>query len=142
GGGVVGPRSQWLYHTWHPGQSGAQNYLGPHDGRDMSATALRARRTGRVLPLRENPAIRALREAEQRPALWCDPLELAAAPNAAAAWSTDRLCLRSGPVLRMHTALLRHPLAALALGRGTLANALDYARLVLRVANGAPAEGR
>ena len=134
-------RSQWLYHTWHPGQAGAQNYLGPHDGRDMSATALRARRTGRVLPLRENPAIRALREAEIRPALWSELLDLAAAPNAAEAWSSDRLCLRSGPVLRMPQALLRHPIAALALGRGALADGLEYARLVMRVENGAPDDG-
>jgi hypothetical protein len=134
-------RSQWLYHTWHPGQSGAQNYLGPHDGRDMSATALRARRTGRVLPLRENPAIRALREAQLRPALWSELLELAAAPNVADAWSRERLCLRSGPVLRMPRALMRHPIAALALGRGALADGLEYARLVMRVENGAPDDG-
>lgn len=52
---------EWLYHTWHPGQAGDKNIAGPHDGRHMSQTALSARRTGRIFPLVENPAIRALR---------------------------------------------------------------------------------
>jgi len=55
--------SEFLYHTWHPGQAGDGNYLGPHDGRHMSTTALEARTSGRVLPLLENPAIAALRSA-------------------------------------------------------------------------------
>ena len=54
-------RDEWLYHTWHPGQAGDRNYAGPHDGRHMSQTALSARRTGRILSLVENPAIRELR---------------------------------------------------------------------------------
>jgi len=62
----TGKREVWLddeftYHTWHPGQAGEDNWMGPHDGRHMSTTALRALATGRVLPLEENPAIRALR---------------------------------------------------------------------------------
>ncbi|EFK08320.1 conserved hypothetical protein [delta proteobacterium NaphS2] len=52
---------EWLYHLWHPGQSGDNNYAGPHDGLHMSQTALSARRTGRVLPLVENPAINEVR---------------------------------------------------------------------------------
>ena len=52
---------EFLYHVWHPGQAGDNNYLGPHDGKHMSTTALEARRTGRLLPLVENPAIRLLR---------------------------------------------------------------------------------
>lgn len=52
---------EWLYHTWHPGQAGDRNIAGPHDGRHMSQTALSARRTGRIFPLVENPAIKALR---------------------------------------------------------------------------------
>lgn len=61
-----GRREIWLedeftYHTWHPGQAGDGNYLGPHDGRHMSTTALRALLSGRVLPLVENNAIRQLR---------------------------------------------------------------------------------
>src|SRR5260370_9267689 len=40
-------RSEWeteeyLYHTWHPGSDGVDNYLGPHDGRNMSTTAFRS----------------------------------------------------------------------------------------------------
>ncbi|MBI1205974.1 MAG: hypothetical protein GC191_01660 [Azospirillum sp.] len=57
---------EFLYHTWHPGQAGADNYMGPHDGRHMSTTALEALSSGRVAPLLENPAIRALREGKSR----------------------------------------------------------------------------
>lgn len=53
--------SEFLYHTWHPGQAGEDNYLGPHDGRHMSTTALEALTTGRIMPLLENEAIRLLR---------------------------------------------------------------------------------
>jgi hypothetical protein len=52
---------EFLYHTWHPGQAGADNYLGPHDGRHMSTTALQALVCGRILPLVENRAVRMLR---------------------------------------------------------------------------------
>lgn len=52
---------EFLYHVWHPGQAGDNNYLGPHDGKHMSTTALEARRTGRTLPLVENPAIKIMR---------------------------------------------------------------------------------
>lgn len=52
---------EFSYHTWHPGQAGDDNYLGPHDGRHMSTTALEALLTGRTLPLVENPVIRARR---------------------------------------------------------------------------------
>jgi hypothetical protein len=53
--------TEYLYHTWHPGQAGENNYLGPHDGRQVSLTALEARQTGRVLPLVESSAIARLR---------------------------------------------------------------------------------
>lgn len=55
---------EFLYHTWHPGTLGVDNYLGPHDGRQMSSTALDALATGRLQPLVENRAIRALRLGE------------------------------------------------------------------------------
>jgi tetratricopeptide (TPR) repeat protein len=55
--------TEFLYHTWHPGTDGDENYLGPHDGRNVSTTALAARRQGRVLPLVENPAVSRLRTA-------------------------------------------------------------------------------
>jgi hypothetical protein len=54
--------TEFLYHTWHPGQAGVDNYLGPHDGRHMSTTALEALLTRRVTPYVENQAIRMLRE--------------------------------------------------------------------------------
>src|SRR4030043_18698 len=53
-------QEEFIYHTWHPGTDGMGNYLGPHDGRNVSTTALKARITGRVMPLVENPAIRML----------------------------------------------------------------------------------
>lgn len=53
---------EWIYHTWHPRQSGRWNYLGPHDGRHMSTTALKIMDSGRTMPLVENRAIRELRE--------------------------------------------------------------------------------
>ncbi len=57
-------QSEFLYHAWHPGQAGGGNYIGPHDGINISSTALDVRKTGRVMPLRENPAIRQLREGK------------------------------------------------------------------------------
>ena len=53
--------AEFLYHTWHPGQAGVGNHLGPHDGRHMSTTALAVLVNGRVQPLVENNAIAALR---------------------------------------------------------------------------------
>ncbi len=55
---------EFMYHTWHPGAYGVDNYLGPHDGRHMSSTAVEALSSGRVAPLAENRAIRALRQRE------------------------------------------------------------------------------
>lgn len=60
--------TEFLYHTWHPGQGGKGNYLGPHDGRHTSTTALEALVTGRIFPYRENGAIKILRERGQ--AMW------------------------------------------------------------------------
>jgi hypothetical protein len=58
----LGRRLKWeteeyLYHTWHPGADGMDNYLGPHDGMNMSTTALQALNSGRVYPLVKNRAI-------------------------------------------------------------------------------------
>jgi Glycosyl transferase family 2 len=53
--------TEYLYHTWHPGQAGVDNYQGPHDGRQMSSTALEALITGRVYPLIENETMRLIR---------------------------------------------------------------------------------
>jgi hypothetical protein len=58
----VWDETEYLYHTWHPGQAGVDNYQGPHDGRQLSSTALTALMTGRVFPLVENEVIRLFRE--------------------------------------------------------------------------------
>lgn len=56
--------TEFLYHTWHPGQAGQDNYLGPHDGRHMALASLEALQTGRVEPLVANRAIARLRRGE------------------------------------------------------------------------------
>jgi hypothetical protein len=54
---------EYLYHTWHPGESGINiDYHGPSDGRGMSLRALATRASGATQPGLENRAIRALRE--------------------------------------------------------------------------------
>ena len=53
--------SHFLYHVWHPNQGGDNNYCGPNDGKGMSTTAMQIPKTGRVMPLSENPEIRKLR---------------------------------------------------------------------------------
>jgi len=60
--------TEFMYHTWHPGQAGVDNYLGPHDGRHVSSTSLAALSSQRVRPLLENPAILRLRERPDTPA--------------------------------------------------------------------------
>jgi hypothetical protein len=54
--------TEFLYHTWHPGQAGGANLLGPHDGAHVSTRALKTREAGRVFPWRENRAIQRLRQ--------------------------------------------------------------------------------
>lgn len=63
---LTGKRELWshfelLYHTPHPGNSGIDNYSGPHDGRGVSSTAMKILETKRLFPLEENPGIKALR---------------------------------------------------------------------------------
>lgn len=81
--------SEFMYHTWHPGQAGVDNYLGPHDGQHMSTTSLAALASGRVMPLLENLAIRALREnrATSADALFGRIVR----PEGPAEWRRDRL---------------------------------------------------
>jgi hypothetical protein len=54
--------NEFMLHTWHPGQAGADNYMGPHDGKHMSTTAMEALESGRIMPFRENAVIKTLRE--------------------------------------------------------------------------------
>ena len=60
----VWDETEYLYHTWHPGQAGVDNYQGPHDGRQMSSTALESMITGRVYPLVENQTMRLIRNGD------------------------------------------------------------------------------
>jgi hypothetical protein len=60
----VWDETEYLYHTWHPGQAGVDNYQGPHDGRQMSSSALEALITGRVYPLVENETMHLIRNGE------------------------------------------------------------------------------
>lgn len=62
-------QSEFLYHTWHPGQAGENNYLGPHDGRHVSSTSLEMLAAGQVYPHLKNLAISALQENQNRPEL-------------------------------------------------------------------------
>ena len=54
-------QTEFMYHTWHPGQAGTNNYLGRHDGRHVSTAALDALINGRIPPVVENGTIRELR---------------------------------------------------------------------------------
>ena len=58
-------QSEFMYHTWHPGQAGVNNYVGPHDGRHVSATAIEALISGRITPLLENETIGALKVTDE-----------------------------------------------------------------------------
>ncbi|HEY7744297.1 MAG TPA: glycosyltransferase [Burkholderiales bacterium] len=81
--------SEFMYHTWHPGQAGLDNYLGPHDGHHLSTTALAALASRRVAPLLESPAIRALREGAAVPAERL--LDRLIRPEGPAEWLRDKL---------------------------------------------------
>ena len=84
--------SEFLYHTWHPVTDGVRNYIGPSDKRGMSTTALRTRRTGRIFPLVENPAIRVLRKAKD-PVSYVDVQELVIPELDISHWRTARPAL-------------------------------------------------
>lgn len=58
-------QTEFIYHTWHSGQAGDKNYVGPHDGRLISTTAIGALGSGRISPLVENEAIKILRKGEK-----------------------------------------------------------------------------
>ena len=81
--------TEFLYHTWHPGQAGTGNYLGPHDGRHMSTTALEALRTGRTAPLVANAAVAALQRTPTASLTTLTPLLIA--PNHLRDWVVERV---------------------------------------------------
>jgi len=83
---------EYLYHTWHPGSDGLDNYLGPHDGMNMSTTAFQALCSGRIYPLVENRAIRAIRTNGRRQMDWTrEMLDLLIDPDYRQAFSRARL---------------------------------------------------
>ncbi len=123
---------EWLYHTWHPGASGDQQYVGPHDGRHMSTTALRTRDTGRIQPLVENPGIRALREAGSRSFIYAAPLSLANASGMRRAWSSEGMERYSTAKRRPTHFALRHPLLMGRLATQVARDVSTYGRLVAR----------
>lgn len=90
---------EFLYHTWHPGSDGVENYLGPHDGRNMSTTALQALCAGRIAPLVENEAIRRLR-TEQGTDLDREILPALVDPGYADAFKRSRLSTSVGAVVQ------------------------------------------
>jgi hypothetical protein len=50
-------KTEFLYHTWHPGSDGVGNYLGPHDGKNVSTRSLELLDNQRVEPYKFNEAI-------------------------------------------------------------------------------------
>jgi hypothetical protein len=104
-------QEEFLYHTWHPGTDGKKNYMGPHDGRNVSTTALEARRKGRVMPLVENPAIRMLRLKQDD--IIYEPLLLQAIPEKDMEnWRAEKLSRQKG-VLWVHEGFIKHPMVNL-----------------------------
>lgn len=59
---LIWDSKEYIYHTWHPGSGGDDNYIGPHDGKGVSTTALQGLIMGRSRPLVENAAIKKMRE--------------------------------------------------------------------------------
>jgi hypothetical protein len=94
-------QSEWTYHVWHPGQLGDRNYFGPHDGQHMSSTALAARRSGRVLPLMENPAVKELRLAGTHQAFNTDLLERAVSGRDFSGWRVSKVRLEAIKISKM-----------------------------------------
>ena len=108
-------QQEFLYHVWHPGQGGNDDFLGPHDGKYMSTTALQARFAKRVLPLVENPAVRTLRLRQDE--ILPEALVHQAIPN-------ERLQNWGSKKLRRRGSL------------GKLKNLVDQPALVLKIAVG------
>lgn len=52
--------NEFLYHTWHPGDSGGLDYHGPHNGKRMSTTAINYIKTKQIYPHVFNSGIKKL----------------------------------------------------------------------------------
>ena len=88
---LVWETEEYLYHTWHPGTDGADNYLGPHDGMNMSTTALQSLTSGRIQPLVENRAISELRRGQHDKRASSDLLDLLIDPTYKDAFNRAKL---------------------------------------------------
>lgn len=122
---LVWESEEYLYHTWHPGSDGIDNYLGPHDGRNMSTTAFQALCSGRVPPLTENRAIACLRRGEPLGAVAADIEYLLINPSYRQMFQRSRL---GGPPPRVKAGESRMPVFASYRGLDILQhNGLFYA---------------
>ena len=81
-------QTEFMYHTWHPGQAGIDNYLGRHDGRHVSEAALDALIDGRTLPIVENEMVRELR-LSNRCSVNLEPFRIC--PDYLIHWDIDNL---------------------------------------------------
>lgn len=91
---------EFLYHTWHPGSDGVDNYMGPHDGKNMSTTSLLSLINKRIFPLVENNAIRKLREGEASGNI-DDLLDCAIDKERMHNWSRELLDSNSGNIYKL-----------------------------------------
>lgn len=58
-------QKEFLYHTWHPGSDGVGEYMGPHDGYNLSTTSLEVIWSGRITPHVSHPLIVKLQKGEK-----------------------------------------------------------------------------
>jgi len=84
-------QNEFIYHVWHSGTDGKANYLGPHDGKNISTTALDIIKTGRVMPFVENPAVNTLRLNKSRLITNEELIKSAVTERDINEWSADRL---------------------------------------------------
>ncbi len=108
-------QEEFIYHTWHPSTNGKGNHSGPHDGLSMSTIALDVCRTGRVMPLVENSAIRTLRLKQDD--IIYEPLLLQAIPEEdIKAWTIEKLRQYKRPIYFWEWRdFIKHPIVNLLL---------------------------
>jgi hypothetical protein len=100
-------QEELLYHVWHPGQAGSNDFLGPHDGQHMSTTALQSRFSKRVLPFVENPSIRILR-LKQKDVLQEGLISHAVSKERIGDWATERLRRRGGSPRKLNLVVAKN----------------------------------
>lgn len=81
---------EWLYHVWHPGQDGDANFSGSNDGFNMSTTALDVRKTRRIQPLVENPAINMLRSKQWENIFYVSPISVVIPKLEMETWTIEK----------------------------------------------------